>query len=121
MGLKEKVSRALVLVSTRKSAATLAEPLSALPCTVHARFHCLLILTTVSETAAPLLGRGYRNQSLERAVGDKVTEVLTNRAGVQTQPDLNSRTLDFFPFLVLIFDERIITLHYCDGFCHTSV
>lgn len=54
-------------------------------------------------------------------MGDKVTEVLTNRAGVQTQPDLNSRTLDVFPFSVLIFDERIVTLHYCDGFCHASV
>lgn len=58
----------------------------------------VVILTTVSETAAPLPGRGYRNQSSVRSVGDKVTGIVTNRAGVQTQPDLNSRTLDFFPF-----------------------
>lgn len=57
-----------------------------------------MILTTVSELAAPLLGRGYRNQSLVKAMGDKVTELLTDRAGFQTQPDLNSRTRDVFPF-----------------------
>lgn len=63
----------------------------------------VVILAAVSEIAA-IAGSGYRNQSFVRAMRDKVAEVVTNGAGVQTQPDLNSRTLDFFLFLILIFD-----------------